>query len=52
MHRRAFTMLLCLVSLLPVAVTPVAAQTDSRLRARGFRLFDHELLATDPVCIP
>jgi iron complex transport system substrate-binding protein len=39
-----------LVALALVSVVPLAAQTPEC--EPGFRLFDHELLATNPVCIP
>ncbi len=43
--------ILTLLALLLVSVVPVAAQDDSACED-GFRLFDHEMLATDPICIP
>lgn len=42
-------LLLCVVFVL--VVSPAAAQ-DTPECEPGFRLFDHELLATDPLCIP
>jgi len=42
---------LMLLLLLFVSVAPLAAQ-DETVCESGFRLFDHEMLATDPVCIP
>jgi len=50
MKYRAFSILTLLVLLL-VSVVPLAAQDATECEA-GFRLFDHEMLATDPVCIP
>lgn len=49
MKYRTFTILM-LLALLLVSVVPIAAQ-DTECED-GFRLLDHELLATDPVCIP
>jgi len=49
MHYRKFT-ILTLIALL-VSVGPLAAQ-DAAECEDGFRLFDHKMLATDPVCIP
>lgn len=34
------------------SLTPVSAQDDSNRCRDGFRLFEHDLLMTDPVCIP
>jgi len=42
---------LTLLALLLVSIVPLAAQ-DTAECEDGFRLVDHELLATDPVCIP
>lgn len=47
-HR--ISLILPLLALLLVSVVPLAAQ-DIECED-GFRLFDHELLATDPVCVP
>ncbi|MEO0597373.1 MAG: ABC transporter substrate-binding protein [Chloroflexota bacterium] len=46
---RKFTLLI-LLALLLVSVMPLSAQETEC--EDGFRLFDHELLATDPVCVP
>jgi len=43
--------ILMLLALLLVSVVPLAAQDNTECE-EGFRLFDHELLATDPVCVP
>lgn len=51
MKYRNFSGLLLLMALLLITVTPLAAQ-DTTECEEGFRLFDHELLATDPVCVP
>lgn len=51
MKYRTFT-ILTLLALLLVSVTPLAAQDDAVECEESFRLFDHELLASDPVCIP
>ncbi len=50
MKYRTFS-ILTLLALLVVSVVPLAAQDTTECEA-GFRLFDHEYLATDPVCIP
>lgn len=50
MHYRKFTILILLALL--ISVVPLAAQDEASECEDGFRLFDHELLATDPVCIP
>ncbi len=50
MKYRAFS-ILTLLALLLVSIVPLAAQDASECEA-GFRLFDHEMLATDPICIP
>jgi len=50
MHYRKFTILTLLALL--ISVGPLAAQDEATECEDGFRLFDHELLATDPVCIP
>lgn len=49
MHVRKFT-LLALFTLLFISIVPLTAQ-DTECE-EGFRLFDHEQLSTDPVCIP
>ncbi|MFW5709338.1 MAG: iron-siderophore ABC transporter substrate-binding protein [Chloroflexota bacterium] len=51
MQYRQFT-ILPLLALLLVSIVPLAAQDEATECEDGFRLFDHELLATDPVCIP
>jgi iron complex transport system substrate-binding protein len=43
--------LVLIVALLLTSLAPMAAQNDTPCED-GFRLFEHELLATDPVCIP
>ena len=43
--------ILTLLALLLVSIVPLTAQ-DTAECEDGFRLFDHELLATDPVCVP
>lgn len=48
---KLFQRVMILVFIAVLAVVPVAAQEVTECEA-GFRLFDHELLATDPVCIP
>lgn len=50
MYKRILLLLMLTFFTLVVTVIPAAAQ-ESKCEA-GFRLFDHELLATDPVCIP
>ncbi len=50
MKFRYFTVSL-LLGLLVIGFVPVGAQDAIECEA-GFRLFDHELLATDPVCVP
>ncbi|MFW5709336.1 MAG: iron-siderophore ABC transporter substrate-binding protein [Chloroflexota bacterium] len=49
MKFRAVTIMMTLALLL--VVVPVTAQ-DTPECEEGFRLFDHELLATDPMCVP
>ncbi|MEL6524141.1 MAG: ABC transporter substrate-binding protein [Chloroflexota bacterium] len=44
--------ILMLLAILLVSVVPLTAQDDTTECEDGFRLFDHEMLATDPVCIP
>ncbi|MEO1290879.1 MAG: ABC transporter substrate-binding protein, partial [Chloroflexota bacterium] len=44
--------LLMLFALLIVSITPTFAQDETIECEDGFRLFDHEFLATDPVCLP
>jgi len=48
MKKQIFTLALLILMML---VAPVSAQESTECEP-GFRLFDHELLATDPVCIP
>ncbi len=48
-YRKLSVMLL--LGLLLVCIAPLAAQDATECEA-GFRLFDHELLSTDPVCVP
>jgi len=43
--------LIVLIALVLIGIAPLAAQ-DTTDCEEGFRLFDHELLATDPVCVP
>lgn len=43
--------ILTLLTLLLVSVAPITAQ-DAAECEDGFRLFEHEMLATDPVCVP
>jgi iron complex transport system substrate-binding protein len=43
--------LVLLIALALVSVVPLAGQEATQCEA-GFRLFDHERLATEPVCIP
>jgi iron complex transport system substrate-binding protein len=50
MNKRISILLFALFSILITAL-PATAQESTQCEA-GFRLFDHELLATDPVCIP
>ncbi len=50
MPKRTLTTLLLTFFAL-IAIMPAAAQEANECEP-GFRLFDHELLATDPVCIP
>lgn len=50
MKYRNYSILL-LLALLLVGIAPLAAQ-DTTECEEGFRLFDHELLATDPLCVP
>lgn len=50
MRLRIFS-ILTLIALL-VSVGPLVAQDEATECEDGFRLFDHELLVTDPVCIP
>lgn len=45
------SLMLTLLTLVCVGLSPLAAQ-DAVECADGFRLFDHEYLAGDPVCIP
>ncbi|MCA0457828.1 MAG: iron-siderophore ABC transporter substrate-binding protein [Chloroflexi bacterium] len=45
------TVLFTALALLTVAVSPIAAQDTTTCEA-GFRLFEHEYLAGDPLCIP
>ncbi len=49
MKRITVLILLCCAAV--IMVVPAAAQETTECEA-GFRLFDHEQLATDPVCIP
>jgi iron complex transport system substrate-binding protein len=51
MKYRTFTILM-LLALLLVSAVPLAAQDDVTECEAGFRLFDNEYLATDPLCIP
>ncbi|MEM9953676.1 MAG: ABC transporter substrate-binding protein [Chloroflexota bacterium] len=51
MKYRNFSVLI-LLTLLLMSVVPLSAQDDVIECEEGFRLFDHELLATEPVCIP
>jgi iron complex transport system substrate-binding protein len=44
-------LLAVLLTLALFAVMPLAAQAETECPA-GFRLFDHERLATEPVCVP
>lgn len=46
------TLSLILVVLASLMGLTINAQDDAAKCAAGFRLFDHERLATDPVCIP
>lgn len=46
-----FTRILTVALVLMLSITAVRAQETTTCEP-GFRLFDHELLATDPVCIP
>lgn len=48
-YRKLSVMLL--LALLLVGIAPLAAQDEAECE-EGFHLFDHELLATDPVCVP
>lgn len=50
MHKHLFNLIL-FVLLGVLAVLPAVAQETS-VCEEGFRLFDHERLATDPVCVP
>ncbi|MEM9955424.1 MAG: ABC transporter substrate-binding protein [Chloroflexota bacterium] len=50
MYFRKFTILV-LLTLLLVSVVPLSAQDPTECED-GFRLFDHEMLATEAVCIP
>lgn len=50
MKFRLFTFVSLVVVLL-MCIVPIAAQ-DTTECEEGFRLFDHELLATEPLCIP
>ena len=50
MKQRLFAILSALV--LAVSVTPLFAQDDATTCEDGLRLFEHEYLGSDPVCIP
>ena len=45
------SLILATLLALPAGITPLAAQ-DTTACEDGFRLFDHEYLAGDPLCIP
>lgn len=51
MKYRNFSVVLMLLTLLLVSIASTSAQ-DTTACEEGFRLFDHNLLATDPVCVP
>jgi iron complex transport system substrate-binding protein len=51
MNSRAIPFFIALILVFTTSIAPLGAQEAAECEA-GYRLFDHEYLATDPICIP